>query len=128
MNGNVIDKIVNGNYKNLGLIIDDTIVANQALSYSAWFKGDYLWCRYLILNTSVDTKHDIFIFRKTPDGIADWGAETAADIGSTGASFATLIVGPTSGGILGYEFRFGIKNDSGAAATTRCKLAVQLFS
>jgi hypothetical protein len=128
MNGNMIDKIVNGNYKNLGLVIDATVVENQAFAYSSWFKSDYIWCRYIMLTNSVDVKHDIFVMRKTPEGVADWGSVIVNDASSTSNSWGTIIIPTTTGGLLGYEFRFGIKNDSGAASTTRCKLSVQLFS
>jgi hypothetical protein len=107
-------------YENLGLIIDQSDVANAGVAYSQIFTN-YEWANNFIFKIQSNQSYDVYLYKIT-DGITDWGNAVATGLGSTSTSYA----GITSTIPVGQAFRIGLINKSGGdTATFKCYLEVK---
>lgn len=119
-------KIKSKTYENLGLVVNETDVANNGYADSRIFYG-YEWVNKLIFKIKATQGYSIFIQKYTPDGIYDGLNTVGTGFGQTYSSYAGYSAGETTGAcIIGYGFRVRIQNKSGAdAGDFECYLEVK---
>lgn len=112
-------------YKDLGLVIDTTVLAAGAALYSSDILNTQ-WVRYLIAQVMTDQVHDINILTKAPTGPYDTGNIAYGSNPASPAAYRSNRFGFTNNTPLGNGMKVMLKNSS-ASPTTVAKMRVQLY-
>lgn len=118
-------KLKSKGYQDLGLLIDVTGIADEALSWSNKIYN-LQHVKQIICHCLSTQAYELYVRKSNEDGVLDWGNAIATGLGATGAAYAGITIDTTTS-ILGYAVEFGMKNKSGAAAAN-FELYVQALS
>lgn len=109
-------KFKNKKYRDLGLVVNSTGVANNGYADSDIIYGCE-WANKLIFKIKATQSYSIFIQKYNSNGVSDTVNTVGTGFGATGASYAGYSASESTGAcILGYGFKVRIQNKSGAAA------------
>jgi hypothetical protein len=107
-------KLVSSKYRDLGLVIDATSIANDALAYSEYFYNLSTYKRF-VFHCKASQAWELYCTKMQNDGTNDWGNVIATGLSATSTAYSGISIYATTS-ICGYGLRFGMKNKSGAAA------------
>jgi len=113
-------------YENLGLIINETGILNNAYAESRIFYG-YEWVNKLIFKIKATQGFSIFIQKVDSNGITDGNNTVGTGFSQTYSSYYGYSADSSTGAcIIGYGFKVRIQNKSGAdAGNFECHLEVK---